>query len=406
MVQIGGTPLLEHQINLAKKFGISDIFILAGYKSDVIFDYFEDGAKFGVNITHILEPRPLGTAGSLKLLEHVLTDKFILFYGDVFIDVDLNRMIEFDKTCDCIATLAVHPNDHPYDSDLLEMNENKNVTQFHSKPHDPGKFYNNLVNAAFYILSPRIFSYIPFGHPSDFGNNIFPSLLRNNELLAGYKLTEYVKDLGTPERLTAVLEDFDSGKTRRRNVQNKQRAIFLDRDGVINQDVDNLSRIEDFNFLNAVPGAIKKLNKSEYLCLLVTNQPMIAKGFMTERALKNIHRKMETILGQSGAFIDDIFYCPHHPESGFQGELEHLKIKCECRKPEPGMLIQASNQYNIDLSKSWMIGDHERDLMAGKAAECKTVYINPDRLRHEHADYSFTNLLEAVNYILSLDELV
>ena len=400
MVKLDGLPLLQHQINLAKRYGITDIFILSGHLSNVIFDYFKNGADFGVKITHIIEPYPLGTAGCIKLLEYLIDDRFIVFYGDVVMDIDLNHFIKFDGKQDSVATALVHPNDHPFDSDLLETDSQNRVIAVHPKPHWETFLYKNIVNAAVYILSPTIFKYLHFQGPSDFGKDVFPLLLKKNQKIAAYKSSEYVKDMGTLDRLAKVNEDFITGKVARLNCSHKRKAIFLDRDGVINKEVDNLSQIEDFELLNGVAEAIRKLNQSEYLSIVVTNQPVIAKGFITEPDLNQIHKKMETLLGNSQAYLDEIYYCPHHPESGFAGEIKELKVRCNCRKPEPGMILKAANDYNIDLEDSWMIGDRGTDVLAGKRAGCKTVYLNPDLINQAQADFVFAGLLEAVNFIL------
>ena len=112
--------------------------------------------------------------------------------------------------------------------------------------------------------------------------------------------------------------------------------------------------------------AIKLINKSGYLVVVVTNQPVIARGEVTESELQLIHNKMETELGTEGAYLDAIYYCPHHPDKGFEGEIERLKIECDCRKPKPGMFFRAAEDFNIDLCSSWMIGDSENDILAGK----------------------------------------
>src|SRR5574340_433096 len=173
MVEVGGKPLLEHQINLAKQYAIKNIYILSGHLSGVIVDYFGDGRKFGVNITHIIEQSPLGTSGAVKQLEDKIRDRFMVFYGDVFFDINLISFMDFDIEADSIASIIVHPNDHPHDSDLLDVNDENIVTAFHSKPHDENQYYRNLVNAAVYILSHDILEYIPQDKPSDFGKDIF-----------------------------------------------------------------------------------------------------------------------------------------------------------------------------------------------------------------------------------------
>lgn len=399
MVDIAGKPLLEHQIELAKSYGSDEFFILSGHLAHVIEDYFGDGTKWGVKIHHIVEPYPLGTAGSLKLLEGKLNDRFMVFYGDVVMDFDINSFINFDKKYpNSVGTTLVHPNDHPYDSDLLEIDKNFRVTKMLPKPHVDNEYYQNLVNAAVYIFSNKIFDYIESNVSQDFGKHILGRVLNAGEELYAYVTPEYIKDMGTADRFEKVKQDFISGKVSRLNKKNKRPCIFLDRDGVINRDMDSNPKTTDFELLPNVAEAIKKINKSDYLAVVVTNQPMIAKGFVTVSEVENTHKKMETLLGEEGAFLNAIYYCPHHPEGGFEGEIPELKIECECRKPKPGMLIQAANDLNIDLANSWMIGDSERDLSAGKSVGCKCIYIS--NKTNINSDYNATDLAQAINIIL------
>lgn len=391
MCPINGKPLLEMQIDLAKRYGINEIFILSGHLSQVIIDYFGDGSKFGVNIHHIVESKPLGTAGSLKLLEGTLKERFLVFYGDVVMDFDIKYFIEFDKQNEkSIGSLIVHPGNHPYDSDLVEVNDKKEIIGFLPKPHPKDLLYRNLNNAAVYILSPKIFNEIPNDVNTDFGKDIFPKIVQEGKLLRAYDTPEYIKDMGTPDRLQHISEDVRSGLVASLNRKNPRRAIFLDRDGTINVNMDTHPTVECFTLLPGVPDAIRLINESLYLAVVVTNQPMIAKGFLTFDQLKLIDKKMETLLGEKRAYLDKIYFCPHHPERGFSGEITELKIQCNCRKPKPGMLLQAAQEMNIDLANSWMIGDSATDVEAGIAAGCKTIKLD-----------NKTTLLDAVTRILN-----
>ena len=136
--------------------------------------------------------------------------------------------------------------------------------------------------------------------------------------------------------------------------------------------------IDDFELIDGVAPAIQKINESGYLAIVVTNQPVIARGEVSFDELEEIHNKMETLLGKEGAYLDAIYYCPHHPHKGYEGERPELKIECKCRKPKPGMLLKAAEEFNIDLSQSWMIGDGENDVIAGINAGCKTVLLSDD----------------------------
>jgi histidinol-phosphate phosphatase family protein len=184
--------------------------------------------------------------------------------------------------------------------------------------------------------------------------------------------------------------------------RSKRPAIFLDRDGVLIRHVDYLSRVEDVELLPGVGEAVAAINASAYLAVIVTNQPMIAMGILTLEGLGAIHKKMEMLLAREHAFVDAIYYCPHHPDAGFPGEVPHLKVPCACRKPNPGMILQAAQEWNIDLSRSWMIGDREKDLIAGKRSGCTTVHLCSDGSTSVWADHSASSLLESVNTLLPL----
>ena len=203
-------------------------------------------------------------------------------------------------------------------------------------------------------------------------------------LFRSYKTPEYVKDMGTPERIASVEENIQSGLIQKKNLARRQRAVFLDRDGTINQYAGFLKNIEDFALIDGAAEAIRLINRSGYLAIVVTNQPVIARGDLTWKQLDEIHRKMETLLGEKGAYVDDIFVCPHHPDRGFTGEIPAYKIDCDCRKPKPGLLFQAAEKYNVVLSASWMIGDSAQDVEAGRAASCQTIRLS-DQVRFLYA---------------------
>jgi len=403
MLIIGGYSVLEHQINFLKKNGIREIIIIVGYLSHVIKNYFKDGKNFGVNITYFDLDKPLGTAGHLKLAENELTDNFIVLYGDIMLDIDIEKFIKFHKNKNSNCTLVIHPNDHPHDSDLLEIDDNHRIIAFHSKPHLKDKYLMNLNNACVYIMSPKILKYIKSEKEVelDFGKHIFPKIFKKEKLF-GYNTPEYIKDMGTPERLKQVTKDYLNNKIQRLNSKNKRKAIFLDRDGTINYDTDNLSNIDDFKFLPKIAQAIKLINSSEYLLCVVTNQPVLARGLLSFKDLDKIHKKMDTLLGQQGAKIDKLYFCPHHPEKEFPGVPE-LRIKCNCRKPKPGMILKAAKELNIDLTNSWIIGDSWRDIEAGRNAKINTILIKRNQQKFEKCQFrtkKTNDLYSAVKLIL------
>lgn len=391
MLPIDGIPVLEHEISSLKNQGIKEIIITISYLGNIIKDYFGDGSKFGVNIEYFFEEQPLGNAGALFEIKDKLLEDFLLLNADAIFDVDFDRMIEHHKKKAGLVTLFTHPNSHPYDSGLIFVDSNDSVIKWLSKTEERTKWYKNRVNAGIHILSPKVLAQRPAGATVDLDKQILKPLCGTGKMFI-YDSPEYVRDMGTPERYFAVCGDYKKGIVASKNLSNKQKAVFLDRDGTINKYVGFLKNIDDFELQEHVAKAINLLNHSKYLVIVVTNQPVIARGEVTTEGLNEIHNKMETLLGQEAAYIDALYYCPHHPNKGYEGERIEYKIECDCRKPKPGMLIKAAEEYNIDLSQSWMIGDGENDIKAGIAAGCKTILINEN-----------INLLNAVKKLLEED---
>ena len=395
MIPIEGKPILEYQIETLKKQGYTDIILIVGHMGNVIQEYFGDGNAFGVQITYIIEEQPLGTAGALYFLKDEIKDDFLLLNGDIIFDVNIQKFLEYHRKQGTVATILTHPNSHPYDSGIIIADEKKRVINWLHK-EDERLWYKNRVNAGLHILSTRIFDLFTDVKKCDLDRDILKPLIKDRELSV-YDSPEYIKDMGTPDRYYAVIEDIKSGKVSAKNLKNKQKAIFLDRDGTINKYVGFLTDINQFELLDGVTEAIKMINESGYLAIVVTNQPVIARGEVSVEGLQEIHNKMETLLGQSGAYIDDIFYCPHHPHKGYEGERPEYKIECECRKPKPGMLFTAAEKYNIELSESWMVGDGESDIEAGKNAGCHVCAVGDAEIVNVP---KYDSLLECVKAVL------
>ena len=387
MIKIGDKPVLEHEIECLRSQGFTDLIITVSHLGHIITDYFGDGKKFGVNIEYYFEKKPLGNAGALFKLKEKLTEDFLLLNADAVFDVDFNRMVRYHREKGALVTLFTHPNSHPYDSGLIIAGDDKSVMKWLAKEDERPQSYRNRVNAGLHVVSPEIFGMVDIdpdeiGRTSENGKTVKVDLDRQLlKPLAGtgrmfcYDSPEYVKDMGTPERYAGVCRDFRDGKVRAKNLSNKQRAVFLDRDGTLNKYVGFLRDIDDFELLPGVAQAVRAVNDSGFLAIVVTNQPVIARGEVTEEQLKEIHNKLETLLGLEGAYLDAIYYCPHHPHKGFEGEIPELKFDCGCRKPKTGMLERAADDFNIDLSASWMVGDSENDIKCGLNAGCKTALI-------------------------------
>lgn len=393
MIPVLGKPILQYQIEALERQGVKDIVLVIGYLGHIIKEYFSNGEKFGVRIEYIEEKEPLGTAGALYLLKEKIIDDFLLLCGDLIFDIDVHKFYTAHKKNGGEVTLFTHPNSHPYDSGIIIADEANKVRNWLHK-EDERLWYRNRVNAGLHFMSPSIFNRFTELKKCDLDRDILKPLIPEGKLFV-YDSSEYVKDMGTPDRFYLVVDDIQSGKVSAKNLSHKQRAVFLDRDGTINKYVGFLTKIEDFELINGVAEAIKKINDSGYLAIVVSNQPVIARGEVSLAQIQEIHNKMETLLGAEGAYLDGIYFCPHHPHKGFDGERVEYKIDCNCRKPKAGMLFKAAREFNIDLSQSWMIGDSKNDILCGKNAGCRTGYIGKD----SRANIYGTNLSECIDKI-------
>jgi D-glycero-D-manno-heptose 1,7-bisphosphate phosphatase len=367
MLKIAGVPILERQLACLEEQGITDIIIVIGYLGEVIKSHF------GNSVQYIEEAEPLGTAGALFYLKKIVSGDFLLINGDMIFDIDIGRFIAAHDSYGATATILTHPNDHPFDSGLIVYGETGQVIRWYSKEDGRPLWYKNSSNAGIHILSPKILERFDAPVKTDLDRNVLKPLTERGELFA-YHSSEYIHDVGTPDRLKQAERDIINGVVYRKNLKNKQRAVFIDRDGTINKHSGFLNDIGSFELMEGAAGAIRRINQSGYLAICVTNQPVIARGELTLAGLREIHNKMETLLGFEGAYLDDIYFCPHHPDSGFKGEVVELKQKCQCRKPEPGMLIAAAARYNIDLAQSIMVGDSETDRIASERAKCRRYF--------------------------------
>jgi D,D-heptose 1,7-bisphosphate phosphatase len=348
---------------------------------------------------------PRGTAGALIDVLPQLNEQFLVIYGDTFFDIDLAAFWKFHQNQIGDGSIFLHPNDHPHDSDLVEVSSDLQIQKIHPYPHD-AVWRQNLVNAAIYIFNKNALQGIDFlSERPDIAKELFPVMLESQKKLYGYISTEYIKDMGTPERLSKVEMDINSGKVALLKKQTSKIAIFLDRDGTINREVNHLSNHEQFRLIDGVAEAISKINKLGVLAVVITNQPVIARGELKESELKEIHNKMDTLLGRKGAYLDRLYYCPHHTDSGFEGEISALKIDCDCRKPKIGLFIKAKKDLNIAIEKSWVIGDSTRDILAAQNAGMKSILVGTghagkDRSFEVTPDFFAKDLSKAVNFAL------
>lgn len=406
MVKLLGKPVLQYQIELCRKYGFCNILLLVHHQNEIISEYFGDGDKFGVSINYLTEKEPRGTYGALYDALPNLEDRFLVLYGDTYLDVDLRKFWDAHITSDAIGTLLIHPNDHPHDSDLVKVNSENIIQTIHSYPHRSELKERNLVNAALYVLEKTGLQNIePLNNASDIAKYFFTELIKKGNKLQGYITPEYIKDMGTPERLDKVVCDINNGLTERLSSRKLRSAIFLDRDGTLIREKNHLISPDQLELLPGVASSIKNLNCNGKLVVLITNQPVVARGEIELEDLELIHNRLEFELGVEGAYIDRIYFCPHHPDKGFLGEVSELKVECLCRKPKSGLIDKACKDLSIDRSTSWMIGDTTTDVETGRRAGLRTIllrtgYGGRDIKYFSRPNYVCTDIEDAVNWVL------
>lgn len=403
MVLIDDRSLLQIQVEWLKREGIDKIFVLLNYLPDVVISELGNGEKWGIKIEYIIEKTPLGTAGALAQLKGMISEEFFVIYGDLLCDIDLKKLAEFHYRSQSDLTLVTHPNDHPYDSDLIELDSQGRVTKFISKPHPEALIYKNLVNAAIYLFSEKALALLKENVSGDLAHNFFPEFV-NKLKIYSYKTTEYIKDMGTPDRLEKVKMDLISKRLERLSLKSPRACVFWDRDGTLIEFVDHLVSINKVVLRKGISEVIKEFNKLDVLNIVVTNQPMVSKGILGLTDLEQIHNKIETLLGNQRAWLDEIYFCPHHPDRGFQGEIKELKIKCECRKPDVGMLNRAISDYNINRGKCFFIGDSLRDLECAKKFKIPFLgFLGGEELPEKLQDAAFISkdILEIKDWIVN-----
>ena len=366
-----GKPFLEYLIEQIKSFGITDIVLLLGYLPEKIMDYFGDGMKWGVHISYSVTPVEYETGLRLKGAEKEgrLAPEFLLMYCDNYCPIDFRRLCrEYYANHAAIQFTAYHNTDN-YTKNNLRIADN-GLVEVYDKTRKADGLQG--VDIGYAIMSRDALRLMPEAN-ENFEKTVYPQLVEQKKMYATVTEHRYYS-VGSWERIELTKAFFSPRK-----------FIFLDRDGTLNVRPPKacyIERPEEFVWLPKVREAVKLLKKHGYQIILISNQPGIARGRLTEETLAAIHQKMQDELAEVGACVDHIYYCPHDWDEG-----------CECRKPKPGMFFQAQRELSLDLTKCWMLGDDERDMHAGGDAGCKCMYIT-----EQHP------LEEAIEEILMLEE--
>ena len=412
MAKLVNFSLIEHQIRYCASLGFSSFAILASYKSKILEEHVRNIELSGITIELLKEDVASGTAGALLRFAPQLHETIIVLYGDTYITVDLRDVLRSYRndlsTENFIGSVIVHPNSHPHDSDLVVVDSQNWIQQIIPYPRQNDQLSRNLVNAALYVLNARILSELTLEHleqdKTDIAKDLFPYLIQNNYKLKAIHNCWFIKDCGTPNRLDSVSEILKHPRSNL-NSQQPKGVVFVDRDGCINEESGYISQPDQLRLIPGAADGIQVLNKANIPVICVTNQAVIARGEATHEDMHLIHSKIDKELGEIGAFLDKIIYCPHHPDIGYDGEVKDLKIKCDCRKPGVGMALEASKNFKIDFSKSWMVGDTTTDLrfannLGMTSILLRTGYAGSDHRENIVPDFIFDDLMQASDFIV------
>jgi histidinol-phosphate phosphatase family protein len=398
LLKIRGKSILEWQVKFFAEQGVSEFLLLLGHSAhDVLREAATIAEKYEVDIEGEVEDQPLGTGGALLHALPRTKEFFFLTHGDLILNTHLRGLTDAIRSAESDISLLYHPTNHPDDSDLIQVRNHDRVAKIVTKPHDE-YLGRSLGNAGVYAFKQKVlieyFRNLEAGvGRCDLDRQLLPSLLTNQAQIAAIRNVGFVKDIGTPERFDYVETNWDSLM----DVPRKRPAIFLDRDGTLNELHGFITKPEQIKLMEDAAPVVEEFRRLGFWTLVITNQPVIARGEVSVEELDEIHGKVERELLKNRTIVDDFFYCPHHPEAGFEGEVSALKVACKCRKPEVGLIERAQAIYPIDMSHSWMIGDSWRDVQLAKAVGIRSIILSEDG--HVSADFRARSLTQALEIV-------
>ena len=381
MLPIDGKPLLEHTVEWLRWYGVKDIAINLSHCPDVIVNYFGTGEAMDVELAYSYEDTVLGTAGGVRKMRDFIGDSpLVVVYGDVLTDMSLQELLSFHyqvTTRDPKAgvTLSLYHVNNPTEVGLVDMDDTGRIQRFVEKPKAEDVF-TDLANAGILVLEPWVVDMIPPGVFFDFGRDLFPLLIEKGVSMYGWAAPSdtFVMDIGSHTAYERVQLDWPAHE--RARLARARPAIFIDRDGVINRNrQDYVKSWSEFEFLPGAIDGLRRLSQVGWPIIVVSNQSAVGRGLVESQTVDEINARMVSAIRRAGGRVDDVLYCPHTPEDN-----------CACRKPLPGLFFQAAGRYNIDLSRSYMIGDAACDVQAAHAAGCKPVLVRTGRWNEQLAE--------------------
>jgi D-glycero-D-manno-heptose 1,7-bisphosphate phosphatase len=354
LLQINEKPFLDYLLYYICSYKFKKIYLICSYKHTNFFDRYHNKKILGVKVICINESTPKGTAGALYCLKTKIKNNFFLFNGDSFFPIDLDNFYNFSMKQDKIISIACSKNkNYKSNKKISNLEIIKNMIQISDKK-------SLVMNGGIYFIKKKFLSSIKPSY-SSLENDHLIDLIANNKI-CGKIYNNYFIDIGLKKNL------YLAKQTLKKNTYNK--AFFLDRDGVINEDKGHVHKIKNFIFTKNFFKGLKILNENKYVVIIITNQAGIGRGYYTVNDLNKLHKYLKNTCIKKNSNIDDIYFCPHHPTMG-KGI---YKKNCSCRKPKPGMINRAINEWSINKKKSIMIGDKKTDRAASIKSGIKFYY--------------------------------
>ena len=360
MVPFHGRPFLEYLVELLRDQGFERILLLLGYRADAIVEYFGDGSSWGVEVEYDVTGPDDQTASRVRHAQDRLDEIFLFLYCDNYWPMRFDALWAAYEAAEAPAQVTVYRNRDGYTSDRMRV-ENGRVRAWDKRQGTAG-LRGTEISYAILERETVLDLLPPLGAAPEqdvpFEQAVYPPLIARGEL-AAYETDHRYYSVGSHERL-ALTEAFLA----------RTPTVILDRDGTLNRRpprAQYVTRPEDFLWLPGALEALQLLRAAGYRTLLVTNQAGIDRGALTEQDLAEVHGKMAADAEAAGGRIDRVYHCPHGWDEG-----------CECRKPRPGMLLQAQREFSLDLTRTLFIGDDERDGEAAAAAGAPFAMVTDD----------------------------
>lgn len=397
-VIINKIPNIIDQIYKLRKNNIKEIFLLTNHYENEIRKIV---VRFKItNCKIIKDSSYFGTGGALIAAIKFLKNEFIVLYSDIYFNFNIKNFITASKKKKIYANVVVHANDHPHDSDAVNIDIHNRITKIYLKNTNHVRL--NFCIAGFFYFKKIFLINLQFKKKNiEITKDILMSVPKKN--IFAYQTIEYLKDFGTPQRLQNVKYDIKKKFDKLLIFGRKKPAIFIDRDGVLNKEVNTpVNSLKKFELIPNIGTAIKKINDAKIPCFVISNQASLAKKTLTTYQLKKMIFKLNFFLSSYKAYIDDYLFCPNSENSNFYDK----DVNIYCSKPKPNILMLKlfEKKYNLDLNKSYLIGDSDIDILTGLRVGAKTILVLSNRIfKYKYPvvpDYICNDLNDAVNWII------